>query len=100
MTERTMKALADLAQRYAAHGITLDALCGMMATLPDGYSEAAGVAGIRMALGHEYNVPEYFDIETVCEITGMTKDEALAALNNNGAEIITDVHFGAEPPES
>lgn len=98
MTERTMKALADLAARYQKFGITQAQLVQIMQTKPDEIGESEAIAGIKMVLSHEYGIPEYCSMETACNITGMKPDELTAELDKMGAEVITSVRFGLEPP--
>lgn len=99
MTERTMKALADLAARYQKYGITQALLVQIMQTKPEDIGESEAIEGIKMALSQEYGTREYCSMETACKITGMEPGELTEELAKIGAEVITDVKFGLEPPD-
>lgn len=98
MTERTLKALADLAARYQKFGVTQAQLVQIMQTKPEEIGESEAIAGIKMVLSHEYGIPEYCSMETACKITGLNPDELTAELAKVDGTMITDVRFGLEPP--
>ena len=100
MTDKARKEIKELARRYAAYGITFEELEKLMDTRPAEISESAGIAGIKMILSAEYGINEYCDMQTACEITGLTEDEILSEMDKIGGEVITGVHFGTTPPES
>lgn len=75
MTEKTLKELKAVADRYAKYGLTLTELVKMVESAPEGVSEKAAVLGVRMALANELHERDFFTIEDVMEITGETEEE-------------------------
>ena len=76
--------LQRLAKRYKKYGVSYDSLLKLVSEAPEGITEDMAVIGVRMALGEEYNEPEYFSLSDVCKVTGMTPTEVEAQMQELG----------------
>lgn len=80
---------ARIAKKYHQFGITESFVRKLVRSgIKRGISYKAALTGARMALGHEYNQPEYFTAEDVAEALGVTVEEVNATIKKNEAELM------------
>ena len=84
-TDREIKFLAE---RYGDCGITEEIIHNLMDKEAD-LDDRAKLLGIKLGLAHEFHRQELFSVDDLCHVTGMTPDEAMAAIEEAGISPIT-----------
>ena len=99
-----MKAISEeqrICARYKKYGVTYDFIRQVVQSgLDAGLTKKAALIGLRMALGEQCGVQEYFAPENVAEITGESVDEVISRIEENKNELISqgglaEVSFGS-----
>lgn len=87
-----MKSLTDeqiIAKRYKSFGVTEDFVHILVQSgIEYGLSRRAALIGARMALGEKCGVSEYFTLQDLAEVLGITVDEANAMIEENKDELM------------
>lgn len=80
-----------IAERYKKFGVSLEWIQEMVVSgLKHGLSRKAALIGLRMALGKECDLPEYFSPEDVAEASGLTVEEVDRYVEEHKDELIAN----------
>ena len=84
------KEIKDLAKRYERFGMNENIIRSLIES--ESYSdidEKSRFIGVRMILGIEFGVPEYFTVEDVMHVTGESKERVMEMMKENNISPIS-----------